>query len=120
MTDWNVRVETETGYVKDVQVKDYIYMDDAVNAALSQTGAKTFISAYNLPDSSDVSQNSSNQIRVERHSTSWGPRYTRKDKMQIYALYAFGVLAFLVVPPLAIVVGVLVLIKAIWVSIFRE
>jgi hypothetical protein len=44
MTDWKVKIRTDTGYIKDVVVHDYNYPQDAVDAALSQTGASDYVS----------------------------------------------------------------------------
>lgn len=38
MTDWVVSVQTKSGYIKQVIVYDYNFPDDAVDAALAQTG----------------------------------------------------------------------------------
>lgn len=59
MTDWVVKVVTQNNQVKDVRITDCIYPMDAVEAAMSQTAAKSMISCspvFDKPEPVTTSQ----------------------------------------------------------------
>jgi hypothetical protein len=70
MTDWKVKVRTQSGYIKEVKVDDCQFREDAEIQALSSTGAKEVITSYPEYNSgynrsvSSFEQNYSNQKEV--------------------------------------------------------
>jgi len=46
MTDWKVKVRTQSGYIKEVKVDDCAFREDAERQALSSTGANEVLSCY--------------------------------------------------------------------------
>jgi len=60
MTDWNVKVRTNSGYIKDVRVNDCNWREDAEAEALGSTGAREvlFASPWNYRDDEYKSNNS--------------------------------------------------------------
>lgn len=112
MSDWIVKVQTQTGYVKEVLVSDYIYPQDAVEAALAQTGAKSMISYKPASDNQDNS-NSSGYLGNSNQSPSFefGPKYSSADKLQTIGIMLGGLIVFALFPPLAIVAAIVLFIK---------
>jgi len=45
MPDWEVKILTESGQIKDVRVDNYAFRPDAERAALSSSGAKKIVSS---------------------------------------------------------------------------
>jgi hypothetical protein len=104
--DWIVKIKTQSGYVKDVIVYDYNYPQDAVDAALAQTGAKSYVnySPYFKSNSTqDTSSSNSSYNYTIRSSGS-----SSKDLEFIFWL-CLGLITVIVFPPLGVVIfGVMV------------
>jgi pilus assembly protein TadC len=115
--DWNVKVITEDNYVKEVVVKDYIYPDDAVRAALSQTGAKEVISYSSVVNEVNNSSSNSSNVEYSQGLGQFGPQYNNTDQLQIILLMIVGIIVFSFVPPLAILIAIAFFIKIIKVNL---
>lgn len=115
--DWNVKVVTEDNYVKDVVVEDYIYPDDAVRAALSQTGAKTFISYSSVVDKTDTSSSNFSNVEYIQELGQFGPQYNNTDQLQLILLMILGIITFAFIPPLAILIAIAFFYKVIKVNL---
>jgi hypothetical protein len=78
--DWDVQIVTKSNQIKTVRVTDYSYPEDAVNAAIAQTDAKSVIT-YNLvgskPDYKAHSNLPHNQFYSDRINYYW-------DNNQVY------------------------------------
>lgn len=69
--NWCVTVKTETGYIKQVKVYDYNFESDAVNAALSQTGATQYLTAIPFYENSQTTNSSVTYSSPSNSSTSY-------------------------------------------------
>jgi hypothetical protein len=116
--NWTVKVKTKTGYIKDVEVKDYVYPDDAIRAALSQTGSTEYIS-YSPSSTQDQNYNSSRLGSDSDYASPivFGPQYSFADQIQLSLMMVGGILIFAFVPPLAILVVVALVIKLVKVNL---
>jgi hypothetical protein len=114
MSNWIVKVKTQTGYVKDVLVEDYIYPKDAVEAALAQTGAEMMISYKPAPvDKEPLGYSPTSNVGSSNQSSNFefGPKFSSADKLQTIGIMVGGLIVFVLFPPLAIVAAIVFFVK---------
>ena len=98
--DWIVKIKTQSGYVKDVIVYDYNYPSDAVEAALAQSGADTYINCspyFDIEDRDTSSYQSSSSSSDGSYSTN------PEAELEFIFWLCLGFIAILVYAPLAFV-----------------
>lgn len=101
MTDWKVKVQTDNSYVKEVIVYDYISPQDAVDSALAQTGASSYITCvpYYGNSYSDAT-NRNYESNRNRQSVSSNPN----TELEFVFWVTLGMLFVMISIPIAFVI----------------
>ena len=94
--DWIVQVKTKSGYIKDVKVFDYNYPNDAVEAALAQTGATEYINFHSVSNDSKSETSSSDNIIYTTSSGGSPP----KNALELFGYLVLGFFATIAYVPL--------------------